>query len=76
MGGRSTDETRRRATIDAVKDAQAAWQRLPHLDSAEARELESRFRDACRRVSDHGRPRGSNASAGSRRAEEPEPATV
>jgi hypothetical protein len=76
MGGRSTDETRRRATIAAVKDAQAAWQRLPRLDSAEARSLESRFRDACRRVTDRGRPRGSNAPAGSRQAEEPEPAAV
>jgi hypothetical protein len=76
MGGRSADEARRRATIDAVKEAQAAWQRLPHLDSAEVLALETRFREACRRVSDRGRSGGSKSPAGSHKAEEPEPATV
>jgi hypothetical protein len=52
MGGRGSDEARWRAAGDAVKDAQAAWQRLAPLSSPDARALDLRFRDACRRVMD------------------------
>jgi hypothetical protein len=50
MGGRHTDEQKHRATADAVRDAQAAWQRLPPVGLPEARGLETRFREACRRL--------------------------
>jgi hypothetical protein len=52
MGGRGSEEARWRAAGDAVKDAQAAWQRLAPLSSPDARALDLRFRDACRRVMD------------------------
>jgi hypothetical protein len=74
MGGRGAEEARLRASTDAVKDAQTAWQRLSPIDGPEARALASRFRDACRRVLD--RTRRSSPSAGStappRRREEEE----
>jgi hypothetical protein len=92
MGGRTSDESKHRAAADAVRDAQAAWQRLPQVDSPEARGLAMRFRDACRRVSGetrHGHgssPRGSQqprqqqrpreSAQPSREAPSPEPAVV
>jgi hypothetical protein len=79
MGGRGAEDAKRRAAIDAVKEAQAAWQRLPQVDSAEARTLAGRFREACRRISDRGR-RGPGATTApaptARETEEPEAATV
>jgi hypothetical protein len=56
MGGRASEESKWRAAADAVKDAQAAWQRLSVLNgSAAVHALEARFREACRRVVDHAR---------------------
>ena len=52
MGGRSSDEAKWRAAGEAVKDAQSAWDRLAPIVGADARPLEQRFRDACRRVMD------------------------
>jgi hypothetical protein len=84
MGGRSTDEARQRSSADAVRDAQSAWQRLPPLSSPEARALETRFREACRRLHEPGKQRSANRGshppppvAQSRpKHDEPEPATV
>lgn len=53
MGGRVNDESKWQTAADTVKDAQAAWLRLPPAAGAEVRTLEARFRDACRRVLDH-----------------------
>jgi hypothetical protein len=53
MGGRVTDESKWRTAADTVKDAQAAWLRLPPASGADVRVLETRFRDACRRVFEH-----------------------
>ncbi len=53
MGGRGSDDSKWRAANDAMKDAQAAWRRLPPIDVPEAHALEIRFREACRRVQDH-----------------------
>jgi len=53
MGGAVNDESKWRNAADAVKDAQAAWLRLPPISGPEIQLLESRFRDACRRVLDH-----------------------
>jgi hypothetical protein len=50
MGGRVNEEGKWRAAIEAVKDAQASWQRLMAPATAEARALEHRFKDACRKV--------------------------
>jgi hypothetical protein len=55
MGGRVNQESKWRAAADAVKDAQAAWQRLSLLAASDAKALEARFRDACRRVTEHAR---------------------
>jgi hypothetical protein len=55
MGGRVNEDAKWRAAADAVKDAQAAWHRLIPIGGPESRALETRFRDACRRVSDHAR---------------------
>ena len=55
MGGRANDDAKWRAAADAVKEAQAAWQRLAPLPGPEARALDARFRDACRRVMDQAR---------------------
>jgi len=53
MGGRSHEEQKWRATADLVKEAQAAWQRLPPVDTPEAQALGQRFREACRRLTEH-----------------------
>jgi hypothetical protein len=55
MGGHVSDDSKWRAAAETVKDAQAAWARLAPLASADARALESRFREASRRVLDHAR---------------------
>ena len=62
MGGRTQDEHRQRASQDALRDAQAAWQRLPPVATEEARRLDARFREACRRVHDAQRRHGGHAS--------------
>jgi uncharacterized protein DUF349 len=49
MGGRGEVEARRRAEIDEVKAAQAAWRRLPPLPGDAGQALEHRFRAACDR---------------------------
>jgi hypothetical protein len=53
MGGRATDENKWRTAADTVKEAQAAWLRLPPVAGDDVERLEHRFRDACRRVMDH-----------------------
>jgi hypothetical protein len=55
MGGRASDETKWRGAAEAVKEAQASWDRLSPIAGTEARPLEHRFREACRRVMDHAR---------------------
>jgi hypothetical protein len=55
MGGRATDDSKWRAAAEAVKDAQAAWQRLAPMAGARAQEIESRFRQTCKRVNDQAR---------------------
>lgn len=52
MGGRGGDESKWRGAAEAVKDAQASWDRLSPIAGAEARPIEHRFREACRRVMD------------------------
>jgi hypothetical protein len=55
MGGRVAEDGKWRAALDAVKDAQSAWHRLPPIESPEVPALAGRFRDACRRLTDQGR---------------------
>ena len=52
MGGRASDDAKWRAAADTVKDAQSAWQRLGPTTDPEARALEAKFREACRRVNE------------------------
>jgi hypothetical protein len=61
MGGRVNEESKWRAAADSVKDAQASWQRLAPMAGTRSRELEARFRDACRRVNDQARRYSSPA---------------
>ena len=68
MGGRSSEDAKWRAAADAVKEAQSAWLRLSQVAGADARALETRFRDACRRVMDHAR---RQSSGGGRRPARP-----
>jgi len=72
MGGRVNEEAKWRDAGDTVKDAQSAWLRLPPVTSPEARALEARFREACRRVIEQAR-RHSNVS---RRPHRPAAAAV
>ena len=74
MGGRASDDAKWRAAGDAVKDAQASWQRLGPIPGPEPRSLEGRFREACRRVMDQAR-RHSNQQS-SRRPPRPTAAMV
>ena len=55
MGGRVNEDSKWRSAADAVKEAQTAWQRLGPLVTPEARALDTRFRDVCRRVMDQAR---------------------
>ncbi len=55
MGGRGGDDAKWRAAADTVKDAQTTWQRLLPLAGADARSLDARFREACRKVNDQAR---------------------
>jgi hypothetical protein len=61
MGGRATDEGKWRGALEAVKDAQQSWDRLAPIAGPDARSLEHRFREACRKVSDHARRHTNNA---------------
>jgi hypothetical protein len=65
MGGAVNDEAKWRNAADTVKDAQAAWLRLPPIGGPDIERLESRFRDGCRRVMDHVR-RHNNQTKSSR----------
>jgi hypothetical protein len=78
MGGRASEEAKARSAVEAVREAEAAWRRLAPLSTPEAQELEARFRDACRRVTDRTRrqPRGQGSHAPQQRPERPELATV
>ncbi len=74
MGGRTADESKQRSASDALRDCQASWQRLPPLSSPEARALETRFRDACRRLNDGGQRRQQQSSPAPRAAQpQPQP---
>jgi hypothetical protein len=66
MGGRTADASKSRAAIDTVRDAQAAWQRLPPIESPEARGYAVRFREACRRIAEQNRHSHGPAAGGSR----------
>jgi hypothetical protein len=63
MGGRSAEDARWRSAADVVKEAQASWLRLGPLTSSEAKELEARFRTACRRVNDQVRRHSQNTGS-------------
>ena len=64
MGGRGGEEVKWRAAADTVKEAQTAWQRLAPVSAPETRALESRFREACRRVMDQARLHSGSGSGG------------
>jgi Domain of Unknown Function (DUF349) len=55
MGGRAGDDSKWRTAAEGVKEAQASWARLSPIAGADARALEGRFKEACRRVNDHAR---------------------
>jgi hypothetical protein len=71
MGGRASDEAKWRGAAEAVKEAQAAWDRVSPFAGADARPLEQRFRDACRRVMDHAKRHRPGGGPPSRRGPGP-----
>ncbi len=76
MGGRASEESKTRATHDAIREAQAAWHRLPPVESAEARGYAMRFREACRRATGDDRRQKPQAPRHAPRQDDREPATV
>jgi hypothetical protein len=50
IGGRSSEDSRWRAAVEEVKQAQAAWKRIGPVPPEAGRELAERFRHACDRV--------------------------
>jgi len=76
MGGRASDEGKWRAAADAVKEAQQSWDRLAPIAGSEGRSLEHRFREACRKVSDHARRSTSPSAPPPRRDKPRQMATV
>ena len=61
---RASDEAKWRAAAESVKEAQSSWDRLSPIAGVDARPLEQRFREACRRVMDQAkrhRPSGGPA---------------
>jgi len=61
IGGRGSnrqaDESRWRAALEDVRDAQAAWKRLGPLPGDASRALADRFQHACNRFFDQQRRR-------------------
>jgi hypothetical protein len=55
MGGRASDEAKWRSAAEAVKEAQVAFDRLVPIAGSDAKSIESKFREACRRILDHAR---------------------
>jgi len=76
MGGRASDESKSRATQDAVREAQAAWHRLPPVENPEARGYAMRFREACRRLTADDRRPKHQAPRHAAKRDDREPATV
>ena len=75
MGGRVNQEPKWRAAAEHVKEAQTAWSRLAPIANPE-RDLETRFRDACRRVTDQARRHGAGGGQHPRRPNKPTMAMV
>jgi hypothetical protein len=77
IGGKTHDDARLRAAVDDVRQAQAAWSRLPQPVSPgpEERELAGRFRRACSRVMERaaaaGLGHGAKPSGGASRGPNP-----
>ncbi|MGH9331879.1 MAG: DUF349 domain-containing protein, partial [Vicinamibacterales bacterium] len=57
IGGRPSEESRIKAAIDEVRQAQAAWKRVGPAPGDAARELARRFHRACDRVFEQQRRR-------------------
>jgi hypothetical protein len=76
MGGRVNEDAKWRAATDAVKDAQAAWQRLPPTKNPAVEGLSARFREACRRINERARRSSSAPAPRERRTPEREAAAV
>lgn len=65
IGGRVDEETKWRAAVAAVRDAQSAWRRVGPVPGAEGRALAQRFERACRRFFELRAPHSAPASRGS-----------
>jgi hypothetical protein len=76
MGGRASDDSKWRNAGDVVKEAQASWLRLGPLANPEAKALETKFRNACRRVMDQVKRHSSHSGGGSPSRRPPRPAAV
>jgi hypothetical protein len=84
--GRPSEARQQKASAETLREVQAAWQRLPSVDLPEAKELEARYREACRQLdggrrhggpSQHRRQRPAQAEGPENdQPREPEPAAV
>ena len=80
MGGRSTDDSKWRSAADTLKDAQASWQRLPPVPGDQAAQLQTKFANVSRKISDlvrknqpsHGSGGGGPQGGGSNRGGGPQ----
>lgn len=61
IGGRVNDESRWRASLDEVRNAQAAWRRIGPVPRQVERNLSNRFRRACNRFFDEFRRQQATA---------------
>jgi hypothetical protein len=66
IGGKEQAEARRRAELEEVEAARAAWQRLPVLSGDAGEALERRFAEACARFVRERRPEAARPSASPR----------
>lgn len=71
MGGRASDEAKWRAAAEAVKEAQSSWDRLSPIAGADARPLEQRFREACRRVMEQAKRHRASSGPAPKRGNPP-----
>lgn len=64
IGGRSSEESRWRAAVEEVKQAQTSWKRIGPVPPEVARDLTERFRRACDKVFEQHRRRSQMATRG------------
>jgi hypothetical protein len=68
IGGKVDEESRTRAALEDVRQAQASWSRIGPVPEEVRRPLTDRFARACRRISDAAGAAGAGANDSQQRA--------